>query len=73
MGSAASNRHQTVAVSSTRLTVSVRDEESSAATQQVSASAEQTNAAVQQISASSQQLAATAQSLERLVAHFRLD
>jgi methyl-accepting chemotaxis protein len=48
-------------------------EESSAATQQVSASAEQTNAAVQQISASSQQLAATAQSLERLVAHFRLD
>jgi methyl-accepting chemotaxis protein len=66
-----SHRIERIAVASSE--VAAVAEESSAATQQVSASAEQTNAAVQQISASSQQLAATAQSLERLVAHFRLD
>jgi methyl-accepting chemotaxis protein len=66
-----SHRIERIAVASSE--VATVAEESSAATQQVSASAEQTNAAVQQISASSQQLAATAQSLERLVAHFRLD
>ncbi len=66
-----SHRIERIAVASSE--VAAVAEQSSAATQQVSASAEQTNAAVQQISASSQQLAATAQSLERLVAHFRLD
>ena len=66
-----SHRIERMAVASSE--VASVAEQSSAATQQVSASAEQTNAAVQQISASSQQLAATAQSLERLVAHFRLD
>jgi methyl-accepting chemotaxis protein len=66
-----SQRIERIAIASSE--VATVAEESSAATQQVSASAEQTNAAVQQISASSQQLAATAQSLERLVAHFRLD
>jgi methyl-accepting chemotaxis protein len=66
-----SHRIDRIAIASSE--VAAVAEESSAATQQVSASAEQTNAAVQQISASSQQLAATAQSLERLVAHFRLD
>ncbi len=66
-----SHRIERITVASSE--VAAVAEESSAATQQVSASAEQTNAAVQQISASSQQLAATAQSLERLVAHFRVD
>jgi methyl-accepting chemotaxis protein len=66
-----SHRIERIAVASSE--VATVAEESSAATEQVSASAEQTNAAVQQISASSQQLAATAQSLERLIAHFRLD